>query len=98
MPSLPRLFLLTISALATLGILLLGGDRYDWMPGIDASIDPSGIETDGGRALVRTVLLTAALTASAMMFIFARTRSRGEHILPLVLFFSALAVYIFSGT
>jgi len=84
--------------LATLSILLLGGDRYDWMPGIDASIDPSGIETDGSRALVRTVLLTAALGASAMMFILARTRARGEHILALVLFSSALAAYVFSGT
>ena len=96
MPSLSRLFLSTISVLAISGILLLSGDRYDWMPGLDPSIDPSGIETDGSRALVRTVLLAVALAASAMLAMFTKARTRGERLLPLVLAFTALAGYIVS--
>lgn len=96
MPSLSRLFLSTISVIATSGILLLRGDRYDWMPGLDPNIDPSGIETDGSRALVRTVLLAAALAASAMLAMFTKARTRGERLLPLVLSLAALAGYVVS--
>ena len=97
MPSLSRLFFSTISVLAILGILLLSGDRYDWMPGLDQSIDPSGIETDGSRSLVRTALLAVSLAATMIMIIVARTRTRGNPMLPLVLFLASLAAYVFSS-
>jgi hypothetical protein len=95
MARLSRLFLSTTAILAISGILLLSGDRYDWMPGLDPTIDPSGIETDGSRALVRNLLLTAALGASALMAIGAKTR--GARMLPLVLSVFALAAYVFSA-
>lgn len=96
MPRPSRLFLSTLSVIAVSGILLLSGDRYDWMPGLDPSIDPSGIETDGSRALVRTLLLATALAASAILAIFTKARTRGERLLPLVLSLAALAAYVFS--
>lgn len=97
MPSLSRLLLSTISVLVISGILLLSGDRYDWIPGLDPNIDPSGIETDGSRALVRTVLLAAALAASATLAMFPKARTRGERLLPLVLSLAALGGYIISS-
>ncbi|MBU0739890.1 MAG: hypothetical protein KJ981_07080 [Alphaproteobacteria bacterium] len=97
MARLSRLFLSTTAILAISGILLLSGDRYDWMPGLDPTIDPSGIETDGSRALVRTLLLAAALVASAMMALTTNARTRGERLLPLVLSLAALAAYAVGG-
>ncbi len=97
MARLSRLFLSTTAILAISGILLLSGDRYDWMPGLDPSIDPSGIETDGSRALVRSVLLAAALAASAIMAFITKARTRGERLLPLVLSLAALAAYAVGG-
>jgi|GEM_PF-4527342 len=97
MARLSRLFLSTTAILAISGILLLSGDRYDWMPGLDPTIDPSGIETDGSRALVHTLLLAAALAASAMMALITNARTRGERLLPLVLSLAALAAYAVGG-
>ncbi|MFN4206124.1 hypothetical protein ACQKP1_11070 [Allorhizobium sp. NPDC080224] len=95
MPSLSRLLLSAIAALAIFGLLLLNGSGYDWMAELDPGIEPSTIETDGNRALVRNLLLTTALGASALMAIGAKTR--GARILPLVLSVLALAAYVFSA-
>ncbi|MFN7092144.1 MAG: hypothetical protein ACK4P4_16520 [Allorhizobium sp.] len=97
MARLSRLFLSTTAILAISGILLLSGDRYDWMPGLDPTIDSSGIETDGSRALVRTVLLAAALAASATIALVTKARLRGERLLPLVLSLGAIAAYAVGG-
>ncbi len=95
MPSLSRLLLSAIAALAIFGLLLLQGSAYDWMVELDPGIDPSMIETDGNRALVRNLLLTTALGASALMAIGAKTR--GARMLPLVVSVFALAAYVFSA-
>jgi hypothetical protein len=94
-PSLSRLLLSAIAALAIFGLLLLQGSAYDWMVELDPGIDPSMIETDGNRALVRNLLLTTALGASALMAIGAKTR--GARMLPLVLSVLALVAYVFSA-
>jgi hypothetical protein len=97
MPRPSRLILSTLSVIAVSGILLLSGDRYDWMPGLDPTIDPSGIETDGSRALVRRLLLATALATSVIMAMFTKAQTRGERLLPLVLCLAALAAYVTSG-
>lgn len=83
MQRLVRLATLAIYAIAVLGILVLGGSKYDWMTEIDTTFAASSIETDGSRNLVATLLLLAALSAMAALAAIGKTR--GERIVPLVL-------------
>lgn len=96
MPHLSRLLLSAIPVLAIFGLLLLRESGYDWMAELEPGLDPSAIETDGSRPLVRNFLLGAALVASALMAIAKRTR--GAQILPLVWAVLATAAYVFSST
>lgn len=89
-----RLATLAIYAIAVLGILLLGGSKYDWMAEVDPTFAASSIETDGSRNLVATLLLLAALSAMAALAAVGKTR--GERIVPLVLSVVAVGAYAFS--
>lgn len=96
MPNLSHLLLSAIPVLAIFGLLLLRGSGYDWMAELEPGLDPSAIETNGSRALVRNFLLGAALVALALMAIAKRTR--GAQILPLVWAVLATVAYVFSST
>ncbi|MDR7027803.1 hypothetical protein [Rhizobium rosettiformans] len=92
-----RLMLAVISLSATLGMGLLSGHEYGWIADIDAGLDPTTIETDGDRALVRIVLLLIALAAAAIMAAATKTATRSRYALPLVLSLLAIATYGFGG-
>ena len=92
-----RLMLAVISLSATFGMGLLSGHEYGWMANIDASFDPTTIETDGDRALVRIVLLLIALAAAAIMATTTKTATRSRYRLPLVLSLLAIAAYGFGS-
>ena len=94
MQRLVRLATLAIYAIAVLGILLLGGSKYDWMAEVDPTFAASSIETDGSRNLVATLLLLAALSAMAALAAIGKTR--GERTLPLVLTLVAVGAYAVS--
>lgn len=94
MQRLVRLATLAIYVIAVLGILLLGGSKYDWMAEVDPAFTPGSIETDGSRNLVATLLLLAALSAMAALAAIGRTR--GKSIVPLVLSVVAVGAYALS--
>lgn len=94
MQRLVRLATLVIYVIAVLGILILGGSKYDWMAEVDPTFSASSIETDGSRNLVATLLLLAALSAMAALAAIGKTR--GEFTLPLVLSFIAVGAYALS--
>lgn len=94
MQRLVRLAILAIYATAVLGILLLGGSKYDWMAEVDPAFAASSIEIDDSRNLVATLLLLAALSAMAALAAIGKTR--GERTLPLVLSLVAVGAYAFS--
>lgn len=94
MQRLVRLATLAIYVIAVLGILLLGGSKYDWMAEVDPTFAASSIETEGSRNLVATLLLLAAL--SAMVALAAISKTRGKRIVPLVLSMVAVCAYAFS--
>lgn len=94
MQRLVRLATLAIYAIAVLGILVLGGSKYDWMTEVDPTFGPGFIETNGSRNLVATLLLLAAMSAMAALAAIGKTR--GKRILPLVLSFMAVGAYAFS--
>ena len=89
-----RLATLAIYAIAVLGILILGGSKYDWMAEVDPAFAANSIETDGSRNLVATLLLLAALSTMAALAAIGETR--GERTLPLVLTFVVVGAYAFS--
>ena len=89
-----RLATLAIYAIAVLGILVLGGSKYDWMAEVDPAFAASSIDTDGSRNLVVTLLLLAALSTMAALAAIGKTR--GERILPLVLSLVAVGAYALS--
>lgn len=89
-----RLATLAIYAIAVLGILVLGGSKYDWMTEVDPAFGASSIETNGSRNLVATLLFLAALSAMAALAAIGKTR--GERILPLVLTLVAVGAYALS--
>ncbi len=97
MPHLLRLMLAVISLSATFGMGLLSGHEYSWIAEFDASLDPTTIETDGDRALVRIVLLLIALAATAIMAATTKTTTRSSYGLPLVLSLLAIATYGFGS-
>lgn len=97
MPHLLRLMLAVISLSATFGIGLLSGHEYGWMADIDAGLDPTTIETEGDRALVRIVLLLIALAAPPIMAATTKTATRSRYALPLVLSLLAIAAYGFGS-
>ncbi len=92
-----RLMLAVISLSATFGMGLLSGHEYGWMADIDAGLDPTTLETDGDRALVRIVLLLIALAAAAIMAATTKTTTRSSYGLPLVLSLLAIAAYGFGS-
>ena len=92
-----RLMLAVISLSASFGIGLLSGHEYGRMANIDASFDPTTIETDGDRALVRIVLLLMALAAAAIMVATTKAATRSSYGLPLVLSLLAIATYDFGS-
>lgn len=94
MQRLVRLATMAIYAIAVLGILVLGGSKYDWMAEVDPAFAASSIETDGSRNLVATLLLLAALSAMAALAAIGKTR--GKRIVPLVLSFMAVGAYALS--
>lgn len=92
-----RLMLAVISLSATFGMGLLSGHEYGWMANIDPSLDPTTLETDGDRALVRIVLLIIASAAAAIMAATTKTTTRSRFGLPLVLSLLAIAAYGFGS-
>lgn len=92
-----RLMLAVISLSASFGIGLLSGHEYGWMAEFDASLDPTTIETNGNRALVRIVLLVLALAAAATMAATTKTTTKSRYGLPLVLSLLAIAAYGFGS-
>lgn len=97
MPHLLRLMLAVISLSATFGMGLLSGHEYGWMADIDGGLDPTTLETDGDRALVRIVLLIIALAAAAIMAATTKTATRSSYGLPLVLSLLAIVAYGFGS-
>lgn len=92
-----RLMLAVISLTATFGLGLLSGHEYGWIAEFDASLDPTTLETDGNRALMRIVLLIIALAAAATMAATTKIATRSRYVLPLVLSLLAIAAYGFGS-
>lgn len=95
MQRLPRLLLSTVTMLCMIGLLMLAGSEYDWITDFDPGLEGSRIESDGSRALVRTMLLFIGFGASALAAL--ATKTRGERLLPLVLCLLTLGAYAFSS-
>lgn len=96
MKRLSRLAALTVYFLALLGMMLLGGRKYDWMADLDPTLSVDAIETDGSRDLVATLLFGTALCAAAILATSAKTKS--ARIAPLVLASLAVALYLIGRT
>jgi hypothetical protein len=84
-----------ISILCIAALLMLAGSEYGWMTDFAPSTESAAMESDGNRALVRTMLLVIAFGASGLA-VFA-TKTRGERLLPLVLCLLTLGAYAFSS-
>jgi hypothetical protein len=91
MKRLARLATLTVYPLTLLGMLLLGGSKYDWMVDIDPTLEFDAIESDGSRTVVATLLLMTALSAAAILA--TSYKSRGARIATLGLALLAVIVY-----
>lgn len=85
---------LTVYLLALLGMLLLGGSKYDWMVDVDPNVSLKAVETSGNRDLVGTLLLATALCAAAILAkLFESRRAR---IAALILASLAVVLYVIS--
>ncbi|THV25013.1 hypothetical protein [Peteryoungia ipomoeae] len=72
-----------ICAVAILVQLLVRGSEYDWMHGMDASIETAQIESAGNRAVIAGLALVLALASQG--FVAASTRSTAERRLSFAL-------------
>lgn len=87
---------LAVYLLALLGMLLLGGSKYDWMPDIDPTVSLNAVETSGNRDLVASLLLATALCAAAILA--KLLKSRRERVAALFLASPAVVLYVISRT
>lgn len=85
---------LAVYLLALLGLLLLGGSKYDWMVDVDPTMSLKAVETSGNRDLVASLLLATALCAAAILAkLFESRRAR---IAALLLASLAVVLYVIS--
>jgi hypothetical protein len=85
---------LAVFLLALLGMLLLGGSKYDWMVDVDPTVSVKAIETTGNRDLAASLLLATALCAAAIL---ARLHeSRRARVAALLLASLAVVLYVIS--
>ena len=85
---------LAVYLLALLGMLLLGGSKYDWMVDVDPTMSLKAVETSGNRDLVASLLLATALCAAAILAkLFESRRAR---IAALLLASLAVVLYVIS--
>lgn len=81
-----------LSAGAILVLLLFSGSEYDWMHGMDASIETAQIESAGNRAVIAGLALFLALASQG--FAAASTRSRAERRLSFALVAGAALLFL----